>query len=164
MGPLISLCGIICMWWLTSCNGYVAYDCGTNPQQVGVFSAVDVDEDCNSPIMKPNISRVNVHLLQLSEYALVHVIQCKIDIDRTISHCGMHSHASAVQNGRMKYVMDLSQEQCARLHETKSVSIGASYITGLKANQSTSQSLTLGGKITMDGQCEGVEYSDPFGS
>jgi len=45
--------------------------------------------------------QVYVQLLQLSNFK-AQAIQCKVEIDRTIYYCGLHSHVS-IHNGRREY-------------------------------------------------------------
>ena len=50
--------------------------------------------------------KIYVQLLQLSDFTLTKIILCKVEVDRKIEYCGMHSHTSTVINGyRIHYPM-----------------------------------------------------------
>jgi len=80
------------------------------------------------------------------------VIQCKVEIDRTIKKCGMFSHTMDVKNGKYKYsyIQETSCEACKRMHILGYFRMGHVYIIRLKSNLSDSQSATLTRKLTMD--------------
>ena len=44
------------------------------------------------------------------------IIQCKVEIDRKIEYCGMHSHTSAVIDEYSEYIQEISREQCNKMH------------------------------------------------
>ncbi|XP_077272765.1 uncharacterized protein LOC143903177 [Temnothorax americanus] len=105
-----------------------------------------------------------MHLLQLTEFQSVKVIQCKVEVDRSIRVCGMFSHNSDVHNGKYSYVADVTRDACTRMHTYGSFEISGTLITGLKSNQSASRPVTLAGVVDSDGDCTGGVYSDPYGS
>jgi len=84
-------------------NALNGFDCGGQYLNITSVSLLDVGE-CNLDYRKPNASDTYVQLLQLSDYNHAEVIQCKVEISRTIYYCGMHSHVSVVQNGRADYI------------------------------------------------------------
>lgn len=84
---------------------------------------------------------------------------------RTIYHCGMHSHISAVHNGYASYLQETSRDRCIQMHREGLLKIGDSnIIDGLKSNSTYYRSVTLAGKIQVDGTCKGVQYSDYYGT
>jgi len=110
-------------------------------------------------------NHVYVQLLQLASYAHAEVMQCKVEIMRTIYHCGMHSHTSAVHNGYASYLQETSRERCIQMHREGLLKIGQSdIIDGLKPNHTYYRSVTIAGKIMVDGTCKGVQYSDYYGT
>lgn len=89
--------------------GLIGYDCGSQGLNITSLSLLSIGE-CETEDLNPKSEETYLQLLQLSEYDSTQVIQCKIEIDRTIFYCGMHSHISAVQNGRKEHHGD--QLQC----------------------------------------------------
>ena len=77
----------------------------------------------------------------------------------------MHSHTSAVHNGFAEYLHETTAQQCARMHLDGTFSLGPqNLIVGLKDNATETRSLVLAGKLTNDGNCQGTQYVDPYGS
>ncbi|XP_067210243.1 uncharacterized protein [Linepithema humile] len=84
---------------------------------------------------------------------------------RTIYHCGMHSHIAAVHNGYASYLQETSRSRCVQMHREGLLRIGESdIIDGLKPNNTYYRSVTVAGKIKVDGTCKGVQYSDYYGT
>lgn len=74
--------------------------------------------------MEPSTEETNIQLLQLSNFEEIRAIQCRLEIDRTIYYCRMHSHISAVHNGRRIYLQDIPREVCNRVHEAVHIDLG----------------------------------------
>jgi len=51
-----------------------------------------------------------------NEFKSVRVIQCKVEIDRTVKKCGMFSHTMNVENGEYSYIQETSREACKHMH------------------------------------------------
>ncbi|KOC58953.1 hypothetical protein WH47_00965 [Habropoda laboriosa] len=146
------------------CKALIAYDCAGRSLNIATFSLTNIG-NCEIPSSQPHTENQFIQLLQRTEYTNTRTIQCKIKMDRIIYYCGMHSHISAVQGGQREYLMDVTNELCNQLHKTGQVQFSATdMITGLKANSTTTRSLALAGTLTLDGQCTGAQYSDPFGT
>lgn len=142
----------------------IGFDCGSQHLNITTISLLDVG-GCNLNVKQPNTTAVYIQLLQLSEYNYAEVIQCKVEISRTIYHCGMHSHISVVHNGRADYVREVGYTQCMTLFQEGSIGVGTdNRLHGMRPNQTSSHSITLGGKINNDGTCKGIQYSDPYGT
>jgi len=104
-----------------------------------------------------------IQLLQLASYTHTEVIQCKVEIMRTIYHCGMHSHIAAVHNGYASYLREISRSRCVQMHKEGLLRIGESNIIDeLKPNNTYYRSVTIAEKIMVDGTCKGVQYSDYY--
>lgn len=71
----------------------VGYDCGGESLNVTTLSLLDVGK-CEIEDIEPNKKETYIQLMQLSDYDEIKAIQCKIEVDRTITYCGMHSHTS----------------------------------------------------------------------
>ncbi|KYN15930.1 hypothetical protein ALC57_11822 [Trachymyrmex cornetzi] len=122
--------------------------------------------NCEVEDIEPITTDVYVQLLQFSDFDRTRVIQCKVEVDRTIFYCGMHSHVSIVHGGRRAYLHEMTVDKCKRVHETGSIDLGGrdGYIAGLKSNSTSSRSITLAGHASVDGRYSGTQYSDPYGT
>ena len=147
-----------------TCNGLIGYDCGGHGLNITSLSLMDIGE-CQLDKIEANKEEVYIQLLQLSEFDHTPGLQCKIEIDRTIYYCGMHSHISVVQNGRREYIRELSAETCRKLYDTGTIFLGNNgHIDDIKPNTTNQRSLTFAGIIRTDGTCTGTQFSDPFGT
>lgn len=144
--------------------GLLGFDCGSQHLNVTSVSLLGTG-DCDDEYHTTNSTSVYVQLLQLSEYSYTEVMQCKMEISRTIQYCGMHSHVSAVNNARMEYLLDVGYEKCQRALQDGIFSMGnAGEIAGLKPNTTSVHSLMLAGSVSNNGRCQGTQYSDPYGT
>ena len=61
--------------------------------------------------------------------------------------------------------MDVARDNCKTMYETRTMRIGLyDRITGLAANGTVTRPITFVGTIDNEGKCEGVRYSDPYGT
>lgn len=142
----------------------VGYDCGGEGLNITTLSLTNIG-DCKMETWDPHSEETYAQLLQLSEFDHTTGIQCRIEVDRIIYYCGMHSHISTVQYGKRAYIREISADACKKIHETGSISFGGTtLITGIRINATTSRSLTLAGSVGVDGRCMGAQYSDPYGT
>lgn len=141
----------------------IAYDCGAQNVNISSISLLEVGP-CDITDSKPVVTQTYIRLLQLSRYASVHVKICRVSIDRSISHCGMHSHSSAVYNGEAEYIEDVSYDTCQQMHGLRAYQKAHIIINNLAMNQTTHTPLLLSGSLTSDGNCQGASFADPFGS
>lgn len=141
----------------------VGYDCGGEGLNITTLSLLDIGT-CEMSDLEPNKEEVYVQLMQLSDYDRTNAIQCKVEIDRTIYYCGMHSHVSVVNNGRREYILEIGDQSCRRLQETGTITISNTIVDQVNRNATTLRSLTLAGRVNSDGRCAGAQYSDVFGS
>jgi len=111
-----------------------------------------------------NECKVYIQLLQLNEFKSVKVIQCKIEIDRTVKRCGMFSHTMDVHNGKYSYIEEVSREACRRMHVYGNFEISGIRVTGIMPNQTITRPITLAGHVDNGGACSGSAYSDPYGT
>lgn len=149
--------------WSSSVNGIIGYDCGRFSSNSTTISITEVG-DCDIHPKEINTTEPFIQLLQLKEYSLTKVIQCKIEVDRNIYYCGAYSHMSVVHSGHMEYIEEISKERCLDIHKSGSYRFGTLFITGLKINSTTTRGATLAGSIGNDGTCKGGSYSDFYGS
>ena len=83
--------------------GFIGYDCGSRHLNVKTLSLLEIG-NCDLPETKINITKRYVQLLQINYYTETRIIQCKMEIHRTIYHCGMNPHISIVLNGENEYI------------------------------------------------------------
>ena len=77
----------------------------------------------------------------------------------------MHSHVSIVLNGENEYINDVSRSACEDVHKTGILKVTESHIVrDIEINQTITHSLMFAGYINSEGKCNGVGYSDPFGT
>ena len=95
----------------------IGFNCGSADPVVKTYSLVDTGE-CDFHEEDLRVSNVTTELLQLAEFKTNHVIQCKIEIRRTIYHFGMFSHLGPVETGLQQYLYDVSTKQCKFIHDT----------------------------------------------
>ncbi|KYN22230.1 hypothetical protein ALC57_05377 [Trachymyrmex cornetzi] len=102
--------------------------------------------------------------MQLSDYNKTPAIQCKVEIDRMINYCGMHSHVLIVHNGKREYIQEIGKSACRRLHETGTITLANAVLDLIKENATNFRSVTLAGSTSPDGKCIGAQYTDGYGS
>ncbi|KYM93373.1 hypothetical protein ALC62_16025 [Cyphomyrmex costatus] len=144
-------------------SGLIGYDCGGEGFNISTLSLLDVG-DCSTEDIEPQEEEAYIQLLQLSEYDKTPAIQCKVEIDRIISYCGMHSHTSIVHSGRREYIQEIGEHACRRLHETGTITIANAVLDLVKANSTNYRTATLAGSASQDGRCSGAQYTDGYGS
>lgn len=144
-------------------EGLLGYECGGMASNITTLSLLDVDE-CDIPPPILNVTTERIQFLQINEYATVHVRQCKIEVRRTVLRCGMHSHVSNVDGGKASYILEISREACERAQQYSTFQVDQVQFAGARPNQTQSFPATLIGWVGTDGSCEGVSYTDPFGS
>lgn len=149
------------MWDYVS--AIIGYDCGTSSLNITTVSLLDID-DCEVEDEEVMTASTNIFLLQTNKYNHATVLQCKVEIVRTVHHCGMFSHITMVDNAYMEYIHTVSKETCQVAHNHGTMRISNTIIDGLQPNTTTTRSITFAGSSSNDGQCSGAQYSDPFGS
>ena len=155
---------LILSFFVTSARSLIGYDCGSRNLNVTTLSLINIGE-CDIPAESVNVTSRYIQLLQLNEFTDTKVLQCKVEIHRTIYHCGMHSHISIVQNGETNFIREISREACQDAHLTGTIVLGNDHvIRELRVNQTSSHSATFAGFVNSDGRCNGSPYSDPYGT
>lgn len=144
-------------------HGLTGYDCKGEGLNVTTLSLLDVGQ-CVFDEIEPEKSEIYVQLIQSSDYSRTRVTQCRVEIDRTIYYCGMHSHISLVSNSRKQYVQELGNDACRRVHETGTLVLSTVVIDRVTTNATSFRSVTLAGKAGIDGTCRGTDYTDGFGT
>ena len=134
-------------------HGFIGYDCGAKYLNVTTLSLRDVGE-CEIPDSPTNTMLKYVQLLQLNENKETTVIQCKIEVHRTVYYCGAFSHVSLVMNGENEYLYEVSRAACQNLHEYGFFKLTNHIIQGVNVNKTSSHSAILAGIISEGGQCD----------
>ena len=76
----------------------------------------------------------------------------------------MWSHISNVKNREVKYLREVSREECDRMQSHKSIYIADTPLNGLRINDSITHPLTFAGAFKTDGSCWNTgHYADPYG-
>ena len=65
---------------------------------ITAFSLIN-EVKCDIPDGNIMVSKQYIELIQLNEFNNIKIIQCQVEIHRTLYYCGMHSHVSIVRNG-----------------------------------------------------------------
>lgn len=157
VSALILLCAVVQAYAL------VGYDCSGQSLNLTTMSLLSVGE-CTVPNNEPVKEPRYIQLMQLMDFDQTPVIQCRIEMDRSVFYCGMHSHISLVHNGRREYIVQVSRDTCKQLHATGMMAIGSSQIAQIRRNATETRALVLAGTIGTDGSCKGTQYSDAFGT
>lgn len=145
------------------CYGLLGYDCGGSGLNITTLSLLDIGT-CNVENLEPDSTETYIQLMQASDYDHVVAIQCRLEVDRTIYYCGMNSHVSIVSDGRKEYVKEIGRENCQRIHDTGTLTVGTAVVDRLKVNATNHRSITMAGQAHSDGRCAGTQYSDGFGT
>lgn len=141
----------------------IGFDCERGNLNVTTFS-MGSDTKCNGQKAAANSTEIGIELLQLAEFRSIHVIQCKVEIRRTVYHCGWWDHLIPADNGEQEFLHDTSYDVCQRLHETGTFMYDTvHYITNLRANDTRTTGVDFAG-IAGDGKCSGASYADNFGT
>lgn len=143
-------------------DSIIAFDCGGTHLNTTTISLLSVGE-FNLQFDKPTATDIYVQLLQLSSYSHTEVIQCKVELSRAIYYCGMHSHISIVQNGQASYIVEITHEKCLQMHKEGLIRIGSSNIIDrLRSNSTHYRSVTLAGKVGVNGICKDAQFADHY--
>lgn len=138
------------------------YDCSIGHPSTHQLSINSVG-NCNIKDKVVNTTETYLQLLQLTKFSNTHVISCQVQILRDIFYCGRWSHISKVKGGFATHIKELSREECLKLHETGRITIGNALIDKVPRNATMNFAVTLAGSLNSDGDCNGVNYADPYG-
>lgn len=145
-----------------SAEALYGYDCSDQLTNITTISLVDVGE-CHIEAPEVETTKKSVQLVQLNDFGLTHVYKCSLKITRIITHCGMHSHASRVQDGEISYFKELSRDECMRIQETGFYTLAGTPYMDIPRNGSLNRPITLAGSANKEGSCKGSTYVDPYG-
>lgn len=156
---VIVLCAIV-----TGTVAFIGYDCAGGKPNITTISLLEVHE-CQKNIKELQQSEAYIQLIQTADHTLEHIFQCKVEVNRHITHCGMHSHASEVRGGQGAYILQVGKQVCWDMHKFRRYNMQHNIIfDGLKPNATVHRTSVIAGSINYDGTCSGSEYSDQFGN
>lgn len=144
----------------------VGFDCGAHPfnrVEMKTYSLLDVHAcSIKRPIVETR--RFTGQIIQTKLYEFREIFQCKVKVKRNIRRCSWFGYLEPVENGHMEFLLDLTRDQCKKMHETRSFSYDSQHIlTDLKLNQTTVRAMSLAGNA-IDNSCNVGTYSDRFGT
>lgn len=146
---------------LDSTKAIVGYDCGSKGSNVTTISLLHVD-DCVRPQSTAKIEHKKIQLLQLNDYNDVPIIQCKVEIERTVYKCAMWDYLLPVDNGLQQYLYEITKEGCKILHTTGVFKFRERYLmSDIKMNATTTRGFNFAGNADY---CNGEFYSDIYGT
>ena len=109
----------ICIFvYITTIHAIIGFNSGSNESNITTLSLLEVGE-FDLPRSQVHVERTYIQLLQLTRFLNTKVTQCKVEIRRDISHCGMLSHSSIVANGHSEYIQDVTRDQCNQMYTMK---------------------------------------------
>ena len=130
----------------------IGYDCGSRSLNITTLSLLDLGP-CDQPRGSLNITKKCIQLMQINDYLQNTVVQCKIEIRRTVHYCGMHSHVSVVRHGESEYIFNISRKICLDVYYTGTLTIGNNVIDRIKINDTQSYPVVLAGFTDNEGEC-----------
>lgn len=143
-----------------------AFDCGIRRQNdidIATYSLVDTKK-CDVNIRNVNITTFYGQVVQKNKIKYIKVLQCKIKLHRTVHGCSWLSYLVPIENGVQEYLLDITRDQCKKLHETGYFVYNSNIIiSDVKVNTSTTRTLYLAGNAE-DRSCNTGSFSDRFGS
>ena len=144
----------------------IAYDCGLRPHNdvdIATYSLLET-RDCNINEKKVNVTTLEGQVVQKAKIKNIMVLQCKIKLHRVVQRCSLFGYLEPVDNGIQEYLLDISREQCKKLHETGYFSYNSNILlSDIKVNATTTRSTYLAGDA-IDNSCNTGSFSDRCGS
>lgn len=144
----------------------MAHDCGLRPHNdldIATYSLLET-EDCRVNEKKVNVTTIEGQIVQKTKIKTVMVLQCKIKLHRVIHRCSLFGYLEPVENGIQEYLLDISREQCKKLHETGYFAYNSNILlSDIKVNASTTRTTYLAGDA-IDNSCNTGSFSDRYGS
>lgn len=139
-------------------QGLIAYDCGADNLNITAISLYR-PSSCKSSLA-PKITEMKfIQVIQQKTSHNVRVIQCSLMTERSITHCGMHSHASLVANSYSHQIKTFTYPECEKLLTTGYYEFDVKRnLRDIKANTTTRGEIVIEGSL--DGSsCTGGTYT-----
>lgn len=145
-------------------NPIVGYDCASPAVNITSYSLNTV-KPCLISSTDVQTKTVKILVLQKAEKIKTTVIQCKLVIERSIRHCGMHSHTSDVKNSYAYMARNMAEPECKdALHTGRLHLYNEHHLSELKANQTQRGEKLVVGHIDSSHRCVGGLYSTTEGT
>ena len=142
----------------------VAYDCTNAQTVVASVDALNVGDCIKENVSDLVLKNQSIQLIQEATVTNMKVWHCKLEELTVVSHCGIHSHISAVQAGLQRNLIDISRSKCLKLHRDGYFQYRGTTIEGIKPNTTTERHITAYGILENDGTCYGAAFSTPTGT
>lgn len=146
--------------FISMVDAIIAYDCTSDHTNITRISMIS-STDCNYQKYQPEVSRERIQLLQLADVTPIHIYQCKYQVDRLITHCGMHSHASMVKGSFQSFIKEIHRDECLNIHHHQTLKTSSGLIIeGIALNGTTKFVDVVAGTINTNSDCTGAYFSD----
>nr|QPL15388.1 glycoprotein [Neuropteran chu-related virus OKIAV150] len=159
---------LLCLFVLSTSYAFIAYDCSHNNMN---FTKIDMSKVgiCDTNEEKITSLTEEMQLVQLSTDFEIDVYSCLVEVNRMVSHCGMHSHIGHVTFGYGSYIKKLGRNDCLKAINDKYLSFnhlgGKNMIfQNILPGHSYNQHQTFAGWTDNEGNCGSSYYADPLGS
>ena len=137
-------------------------DMGSNNANKNMTSLLLLQpQACGDRRPKVEKRHVSIQILESKHFNQVTVVPCKNRIRRKIRWCSFWGNLEPANNGLQAYSLDISHEQCIRMHEIRIFNYDSiRSVKTTKLNDSTSLGMYLAGDA-IEGACNTGSYSDP---
>jgi len=109
----------------------IGFDCDGQHLNITSVSLLGAG-DCNLRYKTPNVTNVYISYCNFPSITTRKCYSVKWKY-RTIYHCGMHSHISAINNGQIEYLLETGYTRCRQMLIVGPLSLGvSSIVNGLK--------------------------------
>ena len=86
-----------------------------------------------------------------------YVQTCLVEVTRSITYCGMHSHSSILRRGLYTYVHTAGRDGCKSIHQYQECrGFDGQIISRVWPNSTISTTVTLAGGLSIGGTCQGT--------
>ena len=144
----------------------IGYDCNISQTEKINITTWSLLKPKPCSMQKPSVEKkiMPIQLLESKHFDDITVIQCKINIRRTLRRCSFWNYLEPVDNGLQEYLLEVSHEVCARMHTSRIFNYDNTHVIyDLKINDSTSRGMYLAGDA-IDGSCNTGSFSDRYGT
>lgn len=143
----------------------IAYDCASSRQNVSTIDLSEIGK-CNLPMPKFKSEKIpKLQLLEIADQRRMHVIQCKVEVIRTIQFCTKwFGNLAVAKNGLQNYIAEVSRRECEEMHSDRFYQYNNSKdkLRNLQINGTVSDFVEFAGTIK-NGDCTGERLKDPYG-
>ena len=108
--------------------------------------------------------KVQVQVIQEKIYDVLTVRHCLISKISLITYCGSFSHASIVQNGLSSRVIPITKEEFNDIHRFQTFNYNGHFISDIPLNDTKYVEFTEIGRVSQDGTCYGVAFTNEQGT